>query len=210
MAGLVSLGLALLLSFSFRIVEKLSTLIRNGDNKQFFQLAAIYIWGACAIAAALVVSDQYVFRVPTVDTTAFALAAAAILINAVIPQHSGYHPSGKFNIINFVVTYPIVEEIIYRGLLLPILDRSFHYTVVEIYDLPVTLSIVITALLFAVAHLQYYKLNRTSIKYMVFAFTGGIIFGVITNATHSILIPVLLHVEYNLLAVYYSNKMKAE
>ncbi|MNG20249.1 CAAX amino terminal protease self- immunity [compost metagenome] len=133
-----------------------------------------------------------------------------MLTNAVIPQYSGYHPVGTVNIIHFIVTYPIVEEILFRGLLLPLLNRSFHYTILELFYLPVTVPIALTALLFAAAHLQYYKLNQTSVRYMLFAFIGGLTFGVIADSTQSILIPVLLHVEYNLLAFYYSTKMKTE
>jgi len=200
MAGIISLGFAFLLALSYRVAGK-----RSATKASVF-----YIWGLCALAAVAVVPEQYVFRFPVVDTTVFALAAVPMLTNAIISQYSNYHPTGTTDRIHFIIVYPIAEEIVFRGLLIPILNRSFSRPVVEWFDVPVTLSIVIAASLFAIARLQRYKLNPASVKYMLFAFCGGIVFGVIANSTQSILIPVLLHVEYNLLAVYYSSKMRTD
>lgn len=69
-----------------------------------------------------------------------------------------------------------------------------------------TLPIVLSAFLFAVAHLQYYRLNQTSVKYMLFAFSGGIVFAQITELSQSILFALLLHLQFNFLAYYYSSK----
>lgn len=92
--------------------------------------------------------------------------------------------------------------------LLPLLNKSFQYTLIEIAYLPVSISVIISAILFSITHLQYYKLNRLIIRYMFFAFIGGILFGAITDYTQSIILSVLLHIEFNLLAVCYAFKQQ--
>lgn len=105
--------------------------------------------------------------------------------------------------------YPIFEEVIFRGMIIPILNNSFStHPYFEIAYIPVTLPILISAFLFAVSHLQYYSFNQTSIKFMLFAFLGVIIHGMITDSSLSIVFPILLHVEFNLLSVYYSKKLQ--
>ena len=70
--------------------------------------------------------------------------------------------------------YPIFEEVIFRGMIIPILNNAFSiFSNFEIAYIPVTLPILISSFLFAVSHLQYYKFNQTSIKFMLFAFLGN-------------------------------------
>ncbi|GIN72731.1 hypothetical protein J14TS2_32060 [Bacillus sp. J14TS2] len=125
-----------------------------------------------------------------------------------IAKYSGYQPIGRYHVLNFVIFYPIFEEVIFRGLILPLLNKSFQYTLIEIAYLPVSISVIISAVLFSIAHLQYYKLNRLSIRYMFFAFIGGLLFGAITDYTESIILSVLLHIEFNLLAACYAFKQQ--
>lgn len=69
-------------------------------------------------------------------------------------------------------------------MIIPILNNAFPIlSNFEIAYIPVTLPILISSFLFAVSHLQYYKFNQTSIKFMLFAFLGGIIHGMITDST---------------------------
>ncbi|WP_082112479.1 CPBP family intramembrane glutamic endopeptidase [Paenibacillus sp. DMB20] len=130
-----------------------------------------------------------------------------IAANYALSRFSGYDPIGKFNIVNFVIIYPIIEEFIFRGLILSNLNPYLSSEVLlELLYMPVTLSVVITALLFAVSHLQYYRLSRQSIRYMCFAFIGGIFFGAMADMTQSIWLSCLLHIEFNVLAVYFGKK----
>lgn len=202
MTQIAIITLAVFLTFSYGmikgIVTKVTCIPGNTDGKY-----TIYIWGAMAFAATFFIKDNFVYKLPVVDRTVIYVCLAIFISNMFIAKYSGYKPIGRYNIINFVIFYPIFEEVIFRGYILPILNKSFQYTFIEIAFLPVTISVIISAFLFSIAHLQYYKLNKWSIRYMTFAFIGGILFGAIANYTQSILIPILLHIEFNFLAAYY-------
>lgn len=196
---------AVLISFSFKIVEWITGLF----DKRFLRYT-IYTWGILLIAASLFIKENYVFHLPRNILTVLPLCLIILLINLLISRQSGYSPVGLFNCINFVITYPVFEEIAFRGLILPILVR--HQSLGERFALELgnglfpklSLAVIITAVLFAVSHLQYYKLNAESIRFMLFAVSGGLFFGVIAQATESILLTIPLHMAFNASAALYA------
>ncbi|MES5955471.1 CPBP family intramembrane metalloprotease [Bacillus fungorum] len=209
MSYFITLALAVLLAFSYKIVDITvgavigKTLYRKIENE------IIYIWGTLLTIISYFYEDNYVFRLPIYYESIVVLILIAVVTNIFISRYSGYNPSGKKNILNFVIMYPIFEEVIFRGMIIPILNNSFAtLPYFEIAYIPVTVPILISSFLFAIAHLQYYSFNQTSIKFMLFAFLGGVIYGMITNSTLSIAFSILLHVEFNLLSVYYSKKLQ--
>ncbi|WP_306434438.1 CPBP family intramembrane glutamic endopeptidase [Paenibacillus sp. J2TS4] len=136
-----------------------------------------------------------------------ALFLIVALVNLLIARSSGYNPMGRHDTIHFVISYPLIEEAVFRGLMLPILSNSTTSVLpLTIVGLPVKYTVLITAFLFAICHLQYYKLSRMSIRFMMFAFSGGIFFGIIADQTKSILLPIILHIEFNALSVYFSRR----
>ncbi|MBP1916814.1 CPBP family intramembrane glutamic endopeptidase [Lederbergia galactosidilytica] len=171
---------------------------------------SIYVWGFMAVAVSFLVKEHFVYNLPALDRQVLLVCLALFIVNMVMAKYSGYKPIGVYNTINFVIFYPLFEEVVFRGLILPILNQSFQYqyTLIEIAYLPVTIAVVISAFLFAIAHLQYYKLNRLSIRYMCFAFIGGILFGAIADYTQSIFLSVLLHIEFNFLSATYAFKQQ--
>ncbi|ENQ3106170.1 CAAX protease self-immunity [Bacillus sp. 491mf] len=207
MSYLIALVLAVLLAFSYKIVDITVGVIIGRTLYRKIENEIIYIWGTLLTVINYFYEDNYVFRLPIHYEPIVLLILIAAITNIFISRYSGYRPSGKKNILNFVIMYPIFEEVIFRGMMIPILNNSFPiYPLFEIAYIPVTVPILISSFLFAVAHLQYYSFNQTSIKFMLFAFSGGIIFGVITDYSLSIVFSIFLHVEFNLLAVYYSKK----
>ena len=159
-----------------------------------------YLWGTFLTLIIYFYEDNYVFRFPIHYKPIFLLFLIATITIVFISQYSGYKPSGKKNILNFIIMYPVFEEIIFRGMIIPILNNSFpKYSYFEILNIPVTVPILISSFLFAIAHLQYYSFNQTSIKFMLFAFFGGIIFGMIADYSLSIVFSLFLHIEFNLL-----------
>lgn len=209
MSSLVALIFAVLLAFSYKIIDIAIRLIIGKTMYQKIENEVIYIWGILLTVSIYFYEDNYVFRIPVHYESIVPLILITVIANIFISRYSGYKPSGKKNIINFVIMYPIFEEVIFRGMILPILNTSFPlYSYFEFFYTPVTVPILISALLFAVAHLQYYSFNLTSIKFMLFAFFGGIIFGMISDYSSSIVFSVILHMEFNLFSVYYS-KMSA-
>ncbi|WP_162848413.1 CPBP family intramembrane glutamic endopeptidase [Paenibacillus nanensis] len=75
--------------------------------------------------------------------------------------------------------------------------------------MPITLPVLITAVLFAICHLQYYRLSTQSIRFMIFAFLGGILLGAMAEMTESILFSVILHLVFNISAVYVAKRKGA-
>ncbi|ENQ3078164.1 CPBP family intramembrane metalloprotease [Bacillus cereus] len=210
MSYLIALVLAVLLAFSYKIVDITVGIIIGRTLYQKIENEIIYIWGTLLTVISYFYEDNYVFRLPIHYEPIVLLILITAITNIFISRYSGYKPIGKKNILNFVIIYPIFEEVIFRGMIIPILNNSFPiYPFYEIAYIPVTVPILISSFLFAIAHLQYYSFNQTSIKFMLFAFFGGIIFGMITDYSLSIIFSIFLHVEFNLLSVYYSKKSTA-
>ncbi|MDP7980629.1 CPBP family intramembrane glutamic endopeptidase [Bacillus sp. WLY-B-L8] len=210
MSYLIALVLAVLLAFSYKIIDITVGIIIGRTLYQKIENEIIYIWGTLLTVISYFYEDNYVFRLPIHYEPIVLLILITAITNIFISRYSGYKPIGKKNILNFVIIYPIFEEVIFRGMIIPILNNSFPiYPFYEIAYIPVTVPILISSFLFAIAHLQYYSFNQTSIKFMLFAFFGGIIFGMITDYSLSIIFSIFLHVEFNLLSVYYSKKSTA-
>ena len=207
MSYIIALALAVILAFSFKIVHLLVRILIGETLYQKIEHTVIYLWGFLIIVTAYSYEDNYVFRLPTQHEAIVTLIIVTAIMIIFTSRLSGYKPVGTKNILQFVIVFPIIEEVIFRGMILPILTNAFPFqTHLEIFQMPVTIPIILSAFLFAIAHLQYYKLNQTSIKFMLFAFMGGLIFGLLTDYSLSIVSALLLHIEFNLLAAYYSKK----
>ena len=120
----------------------------------------------------------------------------ALIVIFFLSKNSGYQPVGTFNCFNFVLVYPIFEEFSFRGLIVPLISRSSNIDSCS--------AIIISAFLFAISHLQYYKLNRQTINFMFYAFIGGLFFANIVIITKSVLLTIILHIAFNLSATYHS------
>jgi len=202
---LVALAVSILLTWSYKLVEYCYKL--GGGTLQ--SRYVLYIWAALILLLLPILKGNIVFNLPINIRTIIPALIIIFIVNYVVSRYSGYDPVGRFNIVNFAITYPIIEEIIFRGMLLPYLNQTLETTeFVEILYMPVSLPIIITAFLFAIAHLQYYKLSSQSIRYMLFAFIGGIFFGAIADLTQSIMFTLLLHIEFNVLTIYFAKKHK--
>lgn len=199
----LALGLSLLLTFSYKIVEVIIRMISTTSLARF----SIYLWAILIVTLIPIFNGNYVYVSPNNIMSTIPVFIVIIFVNFIISRFSGYHPIGKFNTINFIIVFPIIEEVIFRGLLLPYLNQYFHSAVLlQVMYMPVTFPVIGSALLFAICHLQYYKLSRQSALFLLFAFIGGITYGSITDLIHSIILAVLLHIEFNFFAVHFANK----
>ncbi|MBY0012199.1 CPBP family intramembrane glutamic endopeptidase [Paenibacillus typhae] len=202
---LTALITAVLIAFSFKIIEQLIGLF----SKHHIRFA-VYYWGVLLVAVSLFIKDNYVYSLPHDFLAVLPLCLLIQLINGLIAKHSGYSPRGRFNTINFIITYPVLEEIAFRGLALPVLTRHESFGVISGLELGygliprLSLAVIITAVLFAVSHLQYYRLNAESIRFMAFALSGGLFFGLVAQATESILLTIFMHISFNASAALYS------
>ncbi|MEK4854095.1 CPBP family intramembrane glutamic endopeptidase [Paenibacillus sp. FSL H7-0756] len=195
-------AIAVLLSFSYRIIERIIGLISKAQMRY-----TIYYWGAAMIGGSLLWSNGYTFNAPQDVMRVLPLFLIILLVNLIISRSSGYNPAGTYNTVNFVLCFPIFEEIAFRGLVLPILAQhpglgQLHATGI----IDISGAILLTAFLFAVSHLQYYRLNRESVRFMLFALSGGIFFGLFAQVTESLLLTVPLHIAFNTSAVWVQKK----
>ncbi|ASA19717.1 CPBP family intramembrane glutamic endopeptidase [Paenibacillus donghaensis] len=200
---LISLMVAVLLSFSYRILERLIGLWSPKQTRY-----TVYYWGILLMAASFFFQNNYIFHTPHHIIKALPVFLVVLAVNVVISRNSGYRPEGTFHRLNFMITYPVLEEIAFRGLVLPLLvqvpllGESYQF----LYVTEISLAVLLTAFLFAVSHLQYYRLNRQSMIFMAYAFSGGLFLGIIAQFTESILLTLPLHITFNATAVYYASR----
>lgn len=197
---LESCAMAVLLSFSYKIIERILGAVTKQQER-----FAVYYWGVILIGVSIIWKNSYTFSTPQNVTRVLPLLLVILAVNLIISRSSGYSPEGIYNTINFILAFPILEEIAFRGLVLPILAR--HPSIGQLHSnsvIDLSGAVILTALLFAVSHLQYYRLNRQSIRFMLFAFSGGIFFGLIAQITGSILLSIPLHIAFNSSAVWYA------
>ena len=106
---------------------------------------------------------------------------------------SKYFSSIKYPFIFFIIT-PIVEESIFRG---------WGYGIIE--KLSKKHVIVITSLLFALHHLQYFNFSLTkfAIFQIIYTFVLGLLLGKIRKLSGGIYIGLALHILLNFAVVYF-------
>ena len=188
---------AVMLTFSFRLIET----FLSANKKKY----TVYCWGALVIALSFIIKENYVFRLPQNIVMMLPSLFINLILVCIISKYSGFCPESTFDRINFIITYPILEEIAFRGLILANLAK--YAVLTKFYCIPFIMSLslaaVISAFLFAV-HLQFHKLDMQNIRFMIFAFVGGLFFGVIAQETQSIALTIPLHIVFNGSATYYS------
>lgn len=118
---------------------------------------------------------------------------AAILV-ALIVWTLGYFFAGNWlvkqslNPFYFILLYPIVEELVFRGLMQDYLHGKFSGTIIKL-----SLANIFTSILFVAIHLFYHL-----IFWAVLVFIPSLIFGYFKDRTGNILSAILLHIFYNL------------
>jgi hypothetical protein len=83
------------------------------------------------------------------------------------------------------VMAPILEEIIFRGYLL----KEFSYTF-----LGTTGAVILTSLIWAIIHSQYDWI------YLAIIFVTGLLLGIARVMSHTLLVPIAMHILFNLSA----------
>ncbi len=134
--------------------------------------------------------------VPLIVVLAFALQLFITFAMSLLPTeildayaqdvNMKFGAGGIITVIAQVLAAPILEEIIFRGLILSRLKKA----------MPVTVAVIISSLFFALVHGQ--------ILWMSYAFLLGIVFCVVAIKTKSILSTILLHFVFNGLSVLLS------
>lgn len=201
------LCISLMLTFSYKLVDVIIMKILLKRIEKY----TVLVWSIIIVITLPLFNKGYIFSVPINYEKAIPIFGVLILVQIISARFSGYNPKGKYNITNFIITYPIIEEVIFRGLILPNVKDFFVTTeVIQIFYMPVTIPVIVSAVLFSISHLQYYKRLAQCIRFMIFAFLGGIILGVMTEMTQSIIFAIILHSIFNFFSVIFTKKISKQ
>jgi membrane protease YdiL (CAAX protease family) len=150
------------------------------------------------IGIALIWDGSYVrnLRLPLYDPAQIQDLALFFIGAIVVSFLSRYTYGTKQENIIFVIFFPIIEEILFRGINLMLLLRSSLLTEKT--------AIIINGLLFGIMHIQYFGLSMKMLGNIIIAAIGGYYFAMITVDTGSILPSILLHIVFNFSAIMYS------
>ncbi len=105
-------------------------------------------------------------------------------------------------IVLIVILASIVEEVIFRGLVQRTIDLNVLINI-QILGLNITMGILVGALLFSLVHFSLIsKKPKTQVMLiMLSAFILGIAGGYYYNITNSLLAPIIIHFEFNLISL---------
>lgn len=99
-----------------------------------------------------------------------------------------YIKEKQFQLLMFVFVYPIVEEVIFRGLIQDYLNRKFNHK----KNLSISYANIETSILFVLFHLIY-----QSAVWSLMVFIPSVIFGYFKDKYGKLQLPIFLHCFYN-------------
>lgn len=100
---------------------------------------------------------------------------------------NGIITKGKFNLIYVIFIYPIVEELVFRGLIQDYLKGKFTGAIMHL-----SFANILASILFVLLHFLYH-----SIIGALLVFIPSLIFGYFKDRTGGILVAIVLHIFYN-------------
>ncbi|NMB01939.1 MAG: CPBP family intramembrane metalloprotease [Firmicutes bacterium] len=187
----------------FQFVETYHKGLGGTLRKYSFQ-----IWCGSILVAGLVGRNTFKLVAPKLTVQP---AELVIVLLALIPfmLSSGYQPRKDFKgLARFCLVFPIVEEILFRGIILQLgtylVGSGTFYIPVPILK-GVTVQVFLSAICFSLTHLQYFafKVDFGVVKRLLFALLFGLFAGNLVEVTGSILYPVVFHVLANTGATLY-------
>jgi len=150
------------------------------------------LWGiALSAAVTLLASPASVWR-PSFGSLGVAtfsiLAAAWCVVVLVVGLFVEYVPSPTpEKLLGSLIGWVLVEEFLFRGALFDLTRRAFP-------QWGGTGAVVVTAVLFALSHLQYHAFDmRASAVQIAYVVPTGLLFGFVRLHTGSVWAPVILH-----------------
>jgi len=116
-----------------------------------------------------------------------AIVAALIVWILVYFFASALIVKSEFNPIYAIFLYPIIEELVFRGLIQDYLHTKFAGTVAQL-----SLANILTTILFVLLHLVYHP-----ILWALAVFIPSLIFGYFKDRANHVLPAIILHIFYN-------------
>lgn len=184
-------------------------LISSQEKKQFVKENYFYLWFFLILVIYVVLIGNL-----SLPTNPLKLSDYMFMLLFIYPFmiNSHYNPHQSFKgVFSFCIIYPIGEELLYRGILSYLLIYFFNTnTILVPFPLlkEISLTVLITAICFAIMHLQYFnfKVDSIGVRKIVYAFVFGVVVGNIIEMSGSILYGILFHIIANSGATYFSYK----
>lgn len=191
------------ISENFLIEESTNFLLNKSNTIVLVSgiITLLFLWLFFKIRKKRLITEAYIKRfdgskvIPIILLGfSFALFILAAMNLPPIPERvlESYSQSAEIStsgsliimLITIVIVAPIVEEIIFRGLILSRLNKAMNTTV----------ALIISSLLFAILH--------GHILWIAYTFVLGILFGIVAIKTESILPSIILHMSFNLAGLF--------
>lgn len=205
---IIYIVLVLLLTFFFSLLLELIKLVKKNQkrNIKFIPIVS-YIWLLIIIIISIIWFREEVFNLPT-KSLKFTEIFIIILLISPFYYYSGYRVNREKNsVLSFCIIFPIGEEIIFRAMLPSLLLLVIDKTIMVPFPLlkEISLQVLISAILFGIMHIQYFKFkfNKQVLIKVVFALIFGIFMGNLVALTNSILYPIIFHIVANSGATVY-------
>jgi len=162
----------------------------------------VYIWSFIVIMLSLIYSDSLIRNASfnVLNYHVLKDIALPVVASVIIARFSGYISGNRKYNINFIIVFPIIEEILFRGIILQLL--------LHVSFLGETASCVFCGVLFGIMHFQYFGFNKEAAKKVIIAFLGGYYFSIIAVSYGSIIPVIILHIVFNLSAVLFDKNIK--
>lgn len=94
---------------------------------------------------------------------------------------------GPIQLLNFVLLYPVVEEVIFRGMIQPYMAKKYSHNLANISS-----ANLLTSTLFAIIHLFQHP-----VIWALATFFPSLIFGYCRDRYRRLLPSIILHITYN-------------
>ncbi|MHA1881540.1 MAG: lysostaphin resistance A-like protein [Candidatus Thorarchaeota archaeon] len=103
-------------------------------------------------------------------------------------------------ILLIIIVASIAEEVVFRGLFQQMIDKSL-YLVIDLGGILISSGCIVSAVLFGLVHIMAARQMEQSVTVMVFgAIALGLVAGTMFLLSASILVPIIIHMEFNILS----------
>ncbi|MHA1637273.1 MAG: lysostaphin resistance A-like protein [Candidatus Thorarchaeota archaeon] len=103
-------------------------------------------------------------------------------------------------ILLIIIVASIAEEVVFRGLFQQMIDKSL-YLVIDLGGILISSGCIASAVLFGLVHIMAARQMEQSVTVMVFgAIALGLVAGTMFLLSASILVPIIIHMEFNILS----------
>ncbi|MBU5591315.1 CPBP family intramembrane metalloprotease [Clostridium sp. MSJ-4] len=192
MVYLILIGIIL---FSYTILESIVKKIFPSLGKdQLWANVGYYSWGLVLLIIYLIIRPMdYITKIPinNILGISFIISFSVVTIFICIKDPNVYYPrkNNKLKCFHYGVIQPILEEVAFRGLILPMtIYLSGNNT---------SLIILLNSFIFMFFHLNYWSLEKKHKKLFINFFMLGLFFNYIAIGTQSIFYGVLCHIIVN-------------